>query len=177
MTTSPRVPRRRRGPTRRSAFLSARVSDESRYQAELLSRYHEIPMSEVIEIALRQLAAKPTSDGGLGITVPAVRSDSYSIDDPPQKPKQVTLASETWSPDAWRRSYAMSRTCPGLLSRAEQDFWQAAPSDPRFRRPQTKEERAHVECEEDDQPVFEPELARQEWERRFGDQDVLEGEP
>ena len=177
MTASPRISRRKRGPTRRSAFLSARLSDESRYEAELLSRYHEIPMSEVIEIALRHLAAKPTSEGGLGITVPAVKSDSYSIDDPPQKTRPVTLASETWSPDAWRRSYAMSRTYPGLLSRAEQDFWQAAPSDPRFCRPQTSEERARVECEEDDQPVFEPALAKEEWERRFGDQKVLEGEP
>ena len=176
MTTSPRVPRRRRGPTRRSAFLSARVSDESRYQAELLSRYHERPISEVIEIALSALAGRPLREGGLGITVSDDRPESYSIDNPPQKTKPVTLASETWSPDAWRRSYAMSRTYPGLLSRAEQDFWQAAPSDPRFRRPQTREERARVECEEDDRPVFEPELARQEWERRFGDQEALDSE-
>lgn len=174
MSSSARVPRRRRGPTRRSAFLSARVSDESRYKAELLSRYHERPISEVIEIALRQLAARRTSEGGLVIDV--AKTPSYLVGEPVDATEEVNLAEETWSPDPWRRSYAMSRTYPELLSRAEQDFWRDAQKAPRFRRPQTKEERAEVECEEDDTQVFEPALAIEEWERRFGDREVPEGE-
>lgn len=174
MTSAVRVPRRRRGPTRRSAFLSARVSDESRYKAELLSRYHERPISEVIEIALRQLAAKRTSEGGLVVDAP--KTPTYVAGEPVDATEEVNLAEETWSPDAWRRSYAMSRTYPGLLSRAEQDFWRDAQNESRFRRPRTKDEGAEVECEEDDTPVFEPALAIEEWERRFGDREVPEGE-
>ena len=102
------------------------------------------------------------------------KPESFSIDNQPQKTKRVTLASKTWSPDAWRRSYEMWRTYAELLSRAEQDFWRDAQRDPRFRRPQTKEERAAVECEEDDGPVFEPALAAKEWERRFGDSEIDE---
>lgn len=175
MNSSVRVPRRKRGPTRRSAFLSARVSDESRYKAELLSRYHERPISEVIEIALRQLAARRTSEGGLVVDAP--KTPTYVAGEPVDATEEVNLAEETWSSDAWRRSYAMSRTYPGLLSRAEQDFWRDAQNESRFRRPRTQEERAVVECEEDDGPVFEPSLAAGEWERRFGDQEETDGEP
>lgn len=170
MTSSARVPPRRRGPTRRSAFLSARVSDETRHKAELLSRYHERPISEVIEIALRQLAANRASDGGLVVDVP--NKLPCSGDNPVGGTREANLADETWSPDAWRRSYAMWQTYPGLLSRAENDFWRDAQKDPRFGRPQTKEEQAQVECEEDDTPVFEPALAIEEWERRFGDREI-----
>lgn len=175
MTQSPRIPRRRRGPTRRSAFLSARVSDEARYQAELMSRYHERPISEVIEIALRQLAAKRGSEDGLLVEVPT--KPPYTEDNRVDGSDEVNLADETWSPEAWRRSYEMWQTYPGLLSRAEIDFWRDAQKDPRFRRPQTKEERAAVECEEDDGPVFEPAFAAQEWERRFGDREIDDGSP
>src|SRR5512137_2319429 len=142
MTASPRVPRRRRGPTRRSAFLSARVSDESRYQAELLSRYHEIPMSEVTEIALRQLAGKPANEGGLWVDVP--NKPPYSEDNPPDGTHEASLADETWSPDPWRRSYECWLANPRLLSRAEDDFWRNAQKDPRYRRPLTREEREDV---------------------------------
>lgn len=172
MNSSVRVPRRRRGSTRRSAFLSARVSDETRHKAEVLSRYHERPISEVIEIALRELAAKRASDGGLVVDVP--NKPPYTSKNLIDGTHEGNLADETWSPDAWRRSYEMWQTCPELLSRAEIDFWRDAQKDPQFRRPQTKEERAAVECEEDDGPVFEPALAAKEWERRFGDSEIDE---
>jgi len=170
MTASSRVPRRRRGPTRRSAFLSARVSDETRHKADLLSRYHERPISDLIEIAIRQLAEKRTSDGGLGVDLP--NKPPYSIENRIDGTYEGNLADETWSPDAWRRSYEIWLVYPALLSRAEDDFWRDARKDPRFSRPQTKEERAMVECEEDDVPVFEPALAAEEWERRFGEREI-----
>ena len=175
MNSSVRVPRRRRGPTRRSAFLSARVSDEIRHAAEVLSRYHERPISEVIEIALRQLAANRASDGGLVVDMP--KKPTYLVGDPVDDTEEVNLADATWSPDPWRRSYQTWLIYPALLSRAEADFWRNAQKDPRFRRPQTEEERAEVECEEDAALVFEPALAIEEWERRFGDQEEMESEP
>jgi hypothetical protein len=135
-----------------------------------MSRYHERPISEVIEIALRQLAATRTSQGGLVIDAP--KTPTYEVGKPVDDTKAVNLAEKTWSPNPWRRSYETWRIYPALLSRAEDDFWRDAQKDPQFRRPQTKEERAAVECEEDDGPVFEPALAAEEWERRFGDREI-----
>lgn len=123
-------------------------------------------------MALRQLADKRASDGGVLVDLP--KKPTYLVGDPVDDTEEVNLADATWSPDAWRRSYETWLIYPALLSRAENDFWRDAQKDPRFRRPQTKEERAAVECEEDDGPVFEPALAAKEWERRFGGSEIDE---
>lgn len=110
--------RRHRSEELRTAYVTARISEQSRHYLEVLALLHHRSLSSIIEAGIDRLVG--TDVRLLGSFVPT------GFDEETRCPVGTNYAVDTWAPEEWLRRFKMSLIEPRtFLSPAEEQFWMA----------------------------------------------------
>ena len=108
--------RRRVSGARRSAYISARISEHARHNLEVLSLLHHRSLSSIIEAGIDRLVGLDV--GRLG----AFRAMDW--DEETRCEVGMNYAVDTWAPEEWLRKFKMSVIEPKkFLTPTEEKFW------------------------------------------------------